>query len=184
MEASFARIRRFMQNALASEKLRSRQFNEAAEILQRSPSPSFDQTVSNLLLFHAAAAQRMSVTRTLYEKVDNAVLRSLSSFGPRLLQHTASSKPLPHTMKIGSPSASMRPSCWRLRRIRPLHRRAKTSPVIARSTHRNRSRTQAEQNRASQRHTGLCSGRTAWSNLSVALGYLCATWTNSRPFEY
>ena len=69
IEAPFARVRRFFGNALASERLKSGSFHEAAAILEGLTDEPQSQSVSNVLLFHAAAAEHMPSSELLFDRL-------------------------------------------------------------------------------------------------------------------
>ena len=69
IEASFARVRRYFRNALASERLRFGRFREATAILEPSKDGSADQSVSNILRFHAAAGEKLPDSHLLFERL-------------------------------------------------------------------------------------------------------------------
>ena len=71
VEASFATVRRYFKNALASERLRSGRFHEATVILEPSADESADQSVSNILRFHAAAAEQLPVRHSLFDRLQS-----------------------------------------------------------------------------------------------------------------
>ncbi|HEX2554245.1 MAG TPA: tetratricopeptide repeat protein [Microvirga sp.] len=65
----FEKTRRIMRNALASEKLRARRFDEAVQILGEGAQDILEFGVSNVLLFHAAAASKSPDTHKLYQRL-------------------------------------------------------------------------------------------------------------------
>jgi tetratricopeptide (TPR) repeat protein len=65
IEPSFSRIRHYFYNALAIERIRSGKFTEAAQIIRAFDGHTADDAVSNILLFHAEAAERLPSTAAL-----------------------------------------------------------------------------------------------------------------------
>ncbi len=62
-------MRRYSRNALASVRLRSGRFREATAILEPSKDESADQSVSNILRFHAAAGEQLPDRQLLFQKL-------------------------------------------------------------------------------------------------------------------